>query len=100
MSASMEMPKYKCHKEVYALKVVGFFFDTPRGDKERQVYLEPENLDFARIPVSAAWVEKHKSGDREDGTPFIGIGYYVVYADGYTSWSPVQAFESGYSRIS
>jgi hypothetical protein len=26
-------------------------------------------------------------------------GYFVVYDDGYTSYSPAAAFESGYSRI-
>ena len=26
-------------------------------------------------------------------------GYYVVYADGYQSFSPAQAFEEGYTRI-
>ena len=27
-------------------------------------------------------------------------GYYVVYEDGYESWSPREAFENGYSEIS
>jgi hypothetical protein len=26
-------------------------------------------------------------------------GYYVLYEDGYESWSPSGAFESGYSRL-
>lgn len=26
-------------------------------------------------------------------------GYYVVYQDGYTSWSPAAAFEEGYAEI-
>lgn len=30
--------------------------------------------------------------EEKDGLP----GYTVVYADGYTSWSPVDAFESSY----
>lgn len=25
--------------------------------------------------------------------------YYVVYEDGYASWSPAKAFEEGYSQI-
>jgi len=30
--------------------------------------------------------------------PEVG-GYYVVYADGYKSFSPAQAFEEGYTRV-
>ena len=26
-------------------------------------------------------------------------GYYVVYEDGYKSWSPAEAFESGYTKM-
>jgi hypothetical protein len=26
-------------------------------------------------------------------------GYYVLYEDGYESWSPAKAFEEGYSRL-
>lgn len=26
-------------------------------------------------------------------------GYYVVYEDGYESWSPAEAFEKGYTLI-
>ena len=32
-------------------------------------------------------------GDEDD------LGYYVVYGDGYKSWSPTKAFEEGYSLI-
>ena len=30
--------------------------------------------------------------------PTVG-GYYVVYKDGYKSFSPADAFESGYTRV-
>ena len=30
--------------------------------------------------------------------PFVG-GYYVVYKDGYKSFSPADAFEDGYSKL-
>lgn len=26
-------------------------------------------------------------------------GYYVVYTDGYVSWSPAKAFEEGYTKV-
>ena len=34
----------------------------------------------------------------EPETPRVG-GYYVVYADGYKSFSPATAFEEGYTKI-
>jgi len=30
--------------------------------------------------------------------PEVG-GYYVVYKDGYKSYSPAKAFEEGYTRL-
>lgn len=54
--AQAEMPRYRCHKEVWALN----------------------------------YVRKH--------SPKVG-GYFVVYPDGYQSWSPEEAFESGYTRV-
>lgn len=42
------------------------------------------------LPIDAAFWEKHK--------PQAG-GYYVVYEDGYKSFSPAEAFESGYTRV-
>lgn len=85
MTADMpqaEMPRYRCHKEVHALKIAAILHDqfgavvsTDTGPPFR---------------VDPAYVEKHK--------PQVG-GYYVVYADGYKSFSPAQAFEEGYTRI-
>lgn len=45
---------------------------------------------YAPISVDWDWYYKHK--------PHPG-GYYVVYADGYKSYSPAKAFEDGYTRI-
>jgi hypothetical protein len=39
-----------------------------------------------------------KNWDCERSNPQIG-GYYVLYEDGYESFSPADAFESGYSLI-
>lgn len=41
--------------------------------------------------MGAAYVQKH--------APKAG-GYFVAYEDGYKSWSPAEAFESGYTRLS
>src|SRR5688572_26644697 len=75
---------YKCHKVVRAARIVevmlrpvsALLLDTGEGSPQftREVPLE--------------YLSKH--------SPEAG-GYYVVYEDGYRSYSPAQAFESGYS---
>lgn len=52
--------------------------------------LTPADAGYAPFRVDAAYMRKH--------TPHVG-GYYVVYTDGYKSFSPAQAFEEGYTRI-
>ena len=81
-----EMPKYKCHKEVWALKIAEV---EVLGDGA--VILYPEDKSYENILLDKGFQEKHK--------PYQG-GYYVVYADGYKSFSPANAFESGYTLIS
>ena len=91
---SAEMPRYKCHKEVWALKIKAI--EQAPADQERchasgDWYLTPEDDACGPVLVGHdSYVAKHK--------PEVG-GYYVVYADGYKSYSPAQAFEEGYSRI-
>ncbi len=81
-----EMPKYKCHKEVHALRIAAITF----GANAEGAHITPVDDGYAPFPVTEAFIEKH---DPEAG------GYYVVYADGYASYSPAKAFEEGYSRI-
>jgi hypothetical protein len=50
----------------------------------------PADEGYAPFKVDSAYMSKHK--------PVEG-GYFVVYEDGYKSFSPAEAFESGYSRI-
>lgn len=99
MTVTREMPRYQCHKKVWALKikeVIKHAHPDPKADDEafeaseafQGAHLMPEDTGFAPIPVDAAWYRKHN--------PQTG-GYYVVYEDGYTSYSPAEAFESGYT---
>ena len=85
MNATREMPKYECHKKVWALKIAGIVADQHGG-----VYFQPAEEGYDKVPMSPEYVAKHK--------PEVG-GYYVVYNDGYKSYSPSAAFESGYERI-
>jgi hypothetical protein len=86
---SAELPRYKCHKEVWALKIKDII-RFPEDDKEGNpggAQLFPEETPYAPFPVDHEYMEKHK--------PQIG-GYYVVYKVGYKSFSPADAFEDGY----
>jgi hypothetical protein len=92
MSVSVEMPKYKCHKEVWALKIESIVRDGDGEDRESDgsALITPQEEGYAPFRVEADYLHKHK--------PQVG-GYYVVYKDGYKSFSPADAFEDGYSKI-
>lgn len=75
-----QLPRYKCHKEVWALKI-----DAVDGGELRFT-----DKRYASIYVGPAWVDKFN--------PQPG-GYLVVYADGYRSYSPAKAFEEGYTLV-
>ena len=87
MSNSIQLPKYKCHKEVWALKIKEILPNEATGDC---FVIEPTDKRYAQFHVPIAYVTKHKP---EPG------GYYVKYPDGYTSYSPAEAFEDGYTLI-
>ena len=76
---------FSIFKEVGALKIEKVIINTETKEA---------TLDFGKgrdYPVSKEYMEKHK--------PQIG-GYFVVYKDGYQSFSPAEAFEDGYSLVS
>ena len=81
----VEMPRYRCHKEVWALKIAGVKI------ANGQATITPDESGFAPFNVTADYIAKHN--------PQPG-GYYVVYKDGYKSFSPGDAFEQGYTRTS
>ena len=96
MTVSREMPRYQCHKKVWALKIKELTThqnpDTS-GNSASASYgatITPAEDGYAPFEVPAEYVTKHR--------PEVG-GYYVVYDDGYKSYSPAKAFEEGYSRI-
>ena len=86
-----EMPRYRSHKIIHALKL----------ENVRQI---PGRHTTVFKPADTQYAEIHALDDEEvvkrcralvTGDP----GYYVVYPDGFRSWSPTQAFEDGYSEV-
>ena len=84
------MPRYKCHKEVWALKIKDISLGHQHDDDTEYAVITPVEERYAPFEVSKEYLEKHR--------PEVG-GYYVVYKDGYKSYSPADAFEEGYTRI-
>lgn len=84
------MPRYQCHKEVSALKIKEVISQPDVGAGVNRYYIVPTDDAQTRVEVSAEWLDKHK--------PMAG-GYYVVYEDGYASYSPAKAFEEGYTLV-
>lgn len=88
-NAQAEMPRYQCHKQVWALKIHDIR-RVPSGNATVTHTIVPADDRYAPFEVSLEYVGKH--------SPQAG-GYYVVYDDGYKSYSPAKAFEEGYTRL-
>jgi hypothetical protein len=82
-SVSREMPRYISHKTVWALKIAKVEPLAAEG-----AIITPAEDGYAPFVVPREYMRKH--------VPHEG-GYYVVYKDGYKSFSPAQAFEEGYT---
>lgn len=90
------MPRYQCHKEVWALKIKQVDHKPnpdqtgKSGASSHGATIHPEDNRYPSFDVSPEYVNKHR--------PQNG-GYYVVYEDGYESFSPATVFENGYTAI-
>ncbi len=80
-----DLPTYLCRKTVRAAKInkVLLFADS---STTAVLVVHPNDK---KISVGPDYLAKHK--------PRAG-GYYVLYKDGYESWSPAKAFEEGYTK--
>jgi hypothetical protein len=79
------LPLYQSHKQVRAVKI-----ESLQVWPDGSAVIRPAEAGFEAIKVDAAYVKKHE--------PKAG-GYFVVYDDGYRSWSPAEAFEAGYTLV-
>jgi len=89
-----DLPLYVCHKKVRALKLQKVKIDGPIPRNQESdgmsATLVPVEKGFKAVRVTKGYLEKHN--------PRAG-GYYVLYQDGYKSYSPADAFEGGYTKI-
>jgi hypothetical protein len=81
-----DMPRWQCHKVVNAAKILARHRNAD-GSYSMRVDIDgvTQVFDAARDVFAR-------------GVPAVG-DYMVVYAGGYTSWSPGAEFEAGYTRI-
>ena len=82
-----KMPRYRCHKCVSAAKITTLLIHVD-GVLDLEM-VDPEG-NIIKCRMSADWNHKH--------SPDKG-GYLVLYDDGYTSYSPAEAFEKGYTLL-
>lgn len=85
-TALIELPSYRCHKEVKAARITEIKNAAGDGD-DVDLVLGDIGLTLRKDYL---WVEKF--------CPMVG-GYLVEYNDGYQSFSPASAFEDGYTLI-
>lgn len=85
----IEMPRYISHKTVWALKISAVH-NVVAGHNAGGGVLGFSDTRYADRQVSPEYMAKH--------LPKPG-GYFVVYSDGYESFSPAEAFEKGYSPV-
>lgn len=102
------IPVYECHKTVKAVKVRLY------ADADHNVVAQPieefsvDHTDLPHIVLPKEWV-KNRVGLPPAGPDAVNavvatwaqeyegiLGYIVQYDGGYTSWSPVEAFEMGH----
>lgn len=80
------LPTYKCHKIVKAAKITAREADPNFGGLR---------LAFGDIGM---WINVEQKWLDRNGPIHVG-GYYIVYEDGYRSFSPSKQFEAGYTMI-
>lgn len=85
-----EIPQWQCHKIVQASKIIAMD-ELGKDDKD------PSTTCFRWWLECGIMINVSKSLASR-GYPNTG-DYYVLYADGYESWSPAKAFEEGYTKL-
>lgn len=79
--------QYRSHKLVRAAKILSVAAKNPHENDG--FLLELEGVSQPWYATWDWWMTKNAR---------VG-GYLVFYEDGYTSWSPAEAFEAGYDKV-
>lgn len=95
----VELPSYLCHKTVRAAKIKRIIHPMQQASQEARVegrttlilLLDDQGgvKSHTSVDVNNAWMTRNPTVEAG--------GYYVVYEDGYTSYSPAKALEEGYA---
>lgn len=97
------LPQYKCHKIVHALKIIKIVYDDDIQDGGGATLYPEDSKGYAPFKVDSEFIRKHLSEKEAKEYSLLEAedsqGYYVVYEDGYKSWSPAEAFEAGYTLV-
>lgn len=93
--ANAVLPRWRCHKEVVADKIVDIRTLPPRVAEEEEANPKDTRI---RWQLACGWIVIVSSDLIARGSPNVG-DYFVQYLDGYKSWSPAKAFEEGYTRV-
>lgn len=95
---AFHLPRFRSHKIVRAGLIVDMTKPEEDGTVKLSLSIPPVfqkdiqgQISGFEVFVYKEYMEKHK--------PQKG-GYYVMYDDGYESWSPAKAFEEGYKIAS
>ncbi|MCC7407378.1 MAG: hypothetical protein IT442_04860 [Phycisphaeraceae bacterium] len=83
---ALDYPVYRSHKAVKAFKILAVL--AVDGENNKITSLLGKSGQYCT--VSDEWMHRHH--------PKVG-GYVVFYHDGYVSYSPAEAFESGYTLL-
>jgi hypothetical protein len=76
--------------------VVGFYPKSEAMHGTASCILTNEGwFDRVNLPPETFSIERGERGFIHRGDD---LGYFVVYEDGYQSWSPTEAFEKGYTK--
>lgn len=81
------MKAYKSHKIVHAARISEF----DKGTSHILVYIGDNDIKAMHVPNKSFW-------DSWDNSGRPVHGYVIEYPDGYVSFSPIDAFETGYSE--
>ena len=87
MSDIKALPQYRSHKIVGALRIQEILVHD-----DYAATIIPADEGFDTFVTEEGWANRYR-GNSED------LGVYVVYEDGFTSWSPTKAFDEGYTRL-